>query len=162
MARDLVISKTSKAKSHKMKTTILTTLLLTLGLFLAAQNTSSEDFITMSNGDLEIGQEESPVYNGPTGCNRPLHYPEFDALLKNLHKQPFEKDKLSKAKQIVQTYCLNSGQVKQIMLRLSFEEHRLEFAQFAYPHTYDLDNFDQVHGAFKFMSSIQKLKESIR
>lgn len=144
-----------------MKTTILTILLLTLGLLLTAQDSSTQDFISMSNGNLEIGQEESPVYNGPTGCNRPLLYAEFDELLKNLHQQPFEKDKLSKAKQIVQAHCLNSGQVKQIMLRLSFEEHRLEFAQYAYPHTYDLDNFDQVNGAFKFTSSVQKLKDSI-
>jgi hypothetical protein len=145
-----------------MKTILLTTLLLTLGLLLTAQDSSTQDFISMSNGNIEVGQEESPIYNGPTGCNRPLHHPKFDALLKNLHQQPFEKDKLSKAKQIVQAHCLNSGQVKQIMLRLSFEEHRLEFAQYAYSHTYDLDNFDQVHGAFKFTSSVQKLKNSIR
>lgn len=144
-----------------MKTILLTTLLLTLGLFLTAQDSSTQDFISMSNGNIEVGQEESPIYNGPTGCTRPLHHPEFDALLKNLHQQPFEKDKLSKAKQIVQAHCLNSGQVKQIMLRLSFEEHRLEFAQYAYPHTYDLDNFTQVHSAFKFTSSVQKLNDSI-
>lgn len=145
-----------------MKTIFLTTLFLAFGLFVTAQQSSSTEFISMSNGDIEVGQDERPIYNGPTGCNRPLHQPDFTELLKSLHQQPFEKDKLSKAKQITQAHCLNSGQVKEIMLRLSFEEHRLEFAQYAYPHTYDLDNFHQVHGAFKFTSSVQKLKESLR
>ncbi len=144
-----------------MKTTIIITIFLSLGLLLVAQTGSNQDFISMSNGAIEIGQEDGPVYNGPTGCSRPLLHDDFEMMLSKLGKQPFEKDKLSAAKQLVQSNCLQSKQVKQIMLRLSFEEHRLEFAQFAYPFTYDLDNYDLVNDAFKFSSSVQKLKESL-
>jgi hypothetical protein len=141
-----------------MKKTLITILLSFIALGLSAQ---SDELLSMNRGNLEMGQEEAPVYNGPTGCANPIEFQAFDLLLSNLNAQPFEKDKLATAKQFAESHCLSTSQVKQLMLHFSFEEHRIEFARHAYAHTYDLNNYHKVSKAFKFSSSVEKLRKAL-
>jgi hypothetical protein len=54
------------------------------------------------------------------------------------------------------------SQVKQVMLLFTFEETRLDFARFAYDHTYDIGNYFMVNDAFTFETSIEELNAYIQ
>ena len=47
------------------------------------------------------------------------------------------------------------------MKLFSFEDSRLDFAKFAYGHTYDLGNYYQINSAFTFSSSVDELNDFI-
>ena len=55
--------------------------------------------------------------------------------------------------------CLKATQVKDLMMLLTFEESRLDFAKFAYDYTYDQGNYYVVNDAFTFEFSIDELNE---
>ena len=48
-----------------------------------------------------------------------------------------------------------------IMMAFDFEASKVEFAKFAYGHTYDVNNYYKVNDAFEFESSIDELNRSI-
>lgn len=100
-----------------------------------------------------------PGYNGPIGCPYPMNPQDFSTAKNTIASKSFEDSKLSIAKQIINTNCLLSSQVKEIMLLFSFEDTRLDFAKYAYGYTYDLGNYYIVNDAFQFESSIDELNQ---
>ena len=100
-----------------------------------------------------------PGYNGPIGCPYPMTPQDFSTAKNTIASKSFEDSKLSIAKQIINSNCLLSGQVKEIMLLFSFEDTRLDFAKYAYGYTYDLGNYYIVNDAFTFESSIDELNQ---
>ena len=102
-----------------------------------------------------------PGYNGPIGCPWPMDQNAFSGALGTINGQSFESNKLQVAKQAFATNCMTSAQVGQIMQLFSFEDSRLDFAKFAYGHTYDLGNYFQINNAFTFSSSVDELNDFI-
>ncbi len=102
-----------------------------------------------------------PGYNGAIGCRNPMANQSFQAALQTIKAKSFEDSKLTIAKQIANSNCLLSIQVKHILDIFSFEDDKLEFAKHAYHHTYDIGNYFQVNDAFDFESSIDELNEYI-
>jgi len=102
-----------------------------------------------------------PGYNGPYGCPRPMAPADFEQAKASIRSKNFEDSKLTIAKQIIQTNCLLSSQVKEIMLLFSFEDTRLDFAKYAYAYTLDLRNYYKLNDAFTFESSIDELNRYI-
>jgi hypothetical protein len=102
-----------------------------------------------------------PGYNGPIGCPMPINPNDFSGVKSSISSKSFEDSKLQVAKQVCGSNCLLSGQVREIMQLFSFEDTRLEFAKFAYGHTYDLGNYYKVNDAFQFESSIDDLNRYI-
>ncbi|MBN2664657.1 MAG: DUF4476 domain-containing protein [Bacteroidales bacterium] len=94
-------------------------------------------------------------------CDAPMDQNAFNTALFALKNQDFDSDKLIVAKQIASTNCLLSEQVKTIMLDFDFESSKIDFAQFAYSHTFDPQNYYLVNEAFDFSSSIDKLNDYI-
>ena len=47
------------------------------------------------------------------------------------------------------------------MMAFDFEDTKLQFAKYAYGHTYDINNFYMVNDAFEFESSIEELNRAI-
>lgn len=86
---------------------------------------------------------------------------EFESIKKNISSKSFENSKLTVAKQISDSKCLTSSQVRDIMKLFSFEQTRLDFAKYAYKNVIDKDNYYQVNDAFQFENSIEELNESI-
>ncbi|GIV27650.1 MAG: hypothetical protein KatS3mg027_1464 [Bacteroidia bacterium] len=86
---------------------------------------------------------------------------EFESIKKSINSKSFEDSKLTMAKQISDSKCLKSSQVRDIMKLFSFEQTRLEFAKYAYKNVIDKDNYYQVNDAFQFENSIEELNESI-
>lgn len=98
-----------------------------------------------------------------SGCNGwPMNSSDFNSAKGSISSKSFEDSKLTTAKQVAGSNCLNADQVKQIMGLFSFEESKLEFAKFAYSRTVDKNNYFKVNDAFSFESSIDDLNKYIQ
>lgn len=102
-----------------------------------------------------------PGYSGPIGCQWPMSPIDFSNVKNSISSKAFEDSKYTIAKQVLNSNCLLTYQVKEIMLLFSFEETRLDFAKFAYGRTYDIGNYYQLNDAFTFESTIDELNEYI-
>ncbi|MEI6747654.1 MAG: DUF4476 domain-containing protein [Bacteroidales bacterium] len=102
-----------------------------------------------------------PDYNGPYGCRHPMSPQDFNSAKQSISSKSFEDSKLAIAKQIINTNCLLSAQVKEIMLLFSFEDTRLDLAKYSYGYTWDIGNYYKLNDAFTFESSIDELNAFI-
>jgi hypothetical protein len=120
---------------------------------------------TTSGGDITADPGQQPYvlpgYTGPTGCPYPMSPTDFAALKSSISSKSFEDSKLAIAKQGINTNCLLSSQVKEIMQLFSFEDTKLELAKYAYGYTFDTGNYFKVNDAFTFESSIDELNTYI-
>jgi hypothetical protein len=117
-----------------------------------------------SNQNQEHHQQPAyilPGYSGPTGCPMPMSNESFNTAKGSISSKSFEDSKLTIAKQVVGNNCLLCSQVKEIMKLFSFEDTKLEFAKFAYKHTFDIGNYYQLNDAFNFESTIEELNQYI-
>lgn len=102
-----------------------------------------------------------PGYNGPVGCPWPMSEPDFQKAKQSIASKSFEDSKLSIAKQVINSNCLFSKQVREIMVLFNFEDTRLDLAKYAYGYTYDTGNYFTVNDAFQFESSVDELNDYI-
>lgn len=100
-----------------------------------------------------------PGYSGVYGCPYPMSPADFEQAKQSIRSKTFEDSKLTIAKQIINTNCLLSSQVKEIMLLFTYESTRLDLAKFAYGYTLDIGNYYKVNDAFTFESSIDELNQ---
>lgn len=135
-----------------------------------AQQTTVTTTTTTSTGDASYNQGAPPPtnsgyvmpgYNGPVGCPMPMSHEDFESAKNTIASKDFENTKLDIAKQIVSSNCLLAEQVRAIMKLFTFENSKLEFAKFAYAHTYDKGNYFKVNDAFQFDSSASDLSSYI-
>ena len=98
-----------------------------------------------------------PGYNGPIGCPVPMAPGDFESMKASIASKSFEDSKMTIAKQILNSNCLLSGQVREVMGLFTYEESKLDFAKYAYGKTYDIGNYYKVNDAFTFESSIDEL-----
>ena len=100
-------------------------------------------------------------YHGPVGCPMPMSSQDFQSAKQTIASKSFEDSKLAIAKQIVNSNCLTSGQVRDLVQLFDFEDTKLKFAKYCYGYTYDLGNYYKVNDAFEFESSIDELNQYI-
>jgi hypothetical protein len=104
-----------------------------------------------------------PPYMGPVLCQNPIMPDDvYNAAKTSIVSKNFESTKLAVARQIFSNYCLLAADVRDIMGLFAFESSRLEFAKFAYPLTYDAQNYFIVNDGFTFESSIDNLQQFIQ
>lgn len=103
-----------------------------------------------------------PGYNGPVGCSWPMSDADFASAKQSISSKNFEDSKLTMAKQIFNTNCMTSAQVKEVMMLFTYEDSKLDFAKYAYGHTFDLGNYYKVNDAFTYETSIDELNEYIQ
>jgi hypothetical protein len=117
-----------------------------------------------SNGNYNqnSGTVYVPGYTGPVGCPYPMNSSNFQAAKQTIEKQTFENTKVQTAKQIVDANCLTADQVTELTKLFDFDNDRLDFAKYAYTHTYDKGNYFKVNNSFEFESSITALQEYIK
>jgi hypothetical protein len=102
-----------------------------------------------------------PGYDGPIGCPAPMSPNDFSDFKNSVSSKSFEDSKLTISQQVLNNNCLLTSQVREVMLLFSFEETRLDFAKYAYKHTYDVGNYFKINDAFTFESSIDDLNTYI-
>lgn len=109
----------------------------------------------------DVDRYVMPGYNGPVGCNWPMSDGDFRSAAQSISSKTFEGDKTKVAKQIFNTNCMTSSQVKQVLDLFTYEASKLEFAKYAYGRTFDIGNYYKVNDAFTYSSSIDELDEFI-
>lgn len=128
--------------------------------------TTSSGSMSGSMGGTASGTADNvyhmPGYNGPIGCSWPMAEADYQSAQSSVRSKDFEDSKLRIAKQIFNSNCLTSAQVKGIMMLFDFEDSKLNFAKYAYGRTYDIGNYYKVNDAFEFESSIDELDAYIQ
>lgn len=102
-------------------------------------------------------------YSGKIGCPWPIKDDDFANFKINLNNQNLEDGKLQFAKDYLTNLCLTAKQVAEVLLVFEYEETKLDFAQFIYTRTFDVDNFiPEIRPHFKFENSLDKLKQEFK
>jgi hypothetical protein len=96
------------------------------------------------------------------GCIHTMRDSDFNEAKNSIASKTFEDTKMQIAKQVAQSNCFKTSQVKEIMMLFTFEESKLEFAKYAYDYTFDVGNYYKVNDAFTFESSIDDLNAHIK
>lgn len=91
----------------------------------------------------------------------PMNSTDFAKAKESVKSKSFEDSKLTVAKQILNTNCLSSLQVKEIMQQFTYEETKLDWAKFAWGKTTDRSNYFQLNDVFQHESSITELNNYI-
>jgi hypothetical protein len=112
------------------------------------------------------GNYNPPIHDdnvSPQGhyCNYPMTPDIFASAKQTIINESFDSKKLTIAKQILNSNCVTSMQVKELTMLFDFESNKLEFAKFAYKHTFDPQNYFLVNDAFEFSSSKSSLSDYI-
>ncbi len=119
---------------------------------------------TVSNGGINTPPAQVVYvqgYTGPIGCEIPMMANDFQNARRVIASKDFDESKLLIAKQIIDTNCMTSAQVRELLFLFDFEDNKLDFAKYCYGYTYDLGNYFMVNDAFDFESSIEELDEFI-
>jgi hypothetical protein len=149
---DMNIDGADMEQSATETTTIMTT----------TRSSNSATYDTSSTHSTNNTAKAEPVVYAESGCMSAMSGNDFKSALSSIEDKSFEDSKLTIAKQVSKSNCLNSVQVKEIMLIFSFEDTRLEFAKFAYDHTMDQGNYYLVNDAFDFEMTIGELDTYIQ
>jgi len=121
---------------------------------------------TTTNGGNMYATESTtyvlPGYSGPYGCPYPMTPHDFADAKRSIASKDFSDSKLRMAKQIIDSNCLLSSQVMELMQLFDFEDDRLEIAKYAFGYTLDYGNYYKVNDAFEFETTIDELDEYIQ
>ncbi len=117
--------------------------------------------------DDEDDLYDSPRPNAPTQQHTtpkpaPAAMPadKLTELKSILRGKAFDDERLAIAKQAVSVQQpLLSEQLRELLTTFSFEQTRLDFAQYARPFVSDRENFQVIYSEFKFSSSIKALTQ---
>jgi len=86
---------------------------------------------------------------------------DFENGKASIQSKSFSESKMTLAKQITETHCLTSLQIKEITTLFDFETDRLTYATYAYDYCSDKQNYYIVNDAFQFESTIEELHKNI-
>lgn len=79
-------------------------------------------------------------------------------LVQLIETQSLEKNKLATAKQALEGKGLLASDVADLMLLFDFEQSKIEFAQWAYQHTCDKENYYQIKKSLDLESSYRAIE----
>lgn len=120
---------------------------------------------TTTNGEMHSEPTSNyvlPGYSGPYGCPYPMSQHDFENAKRSISSKDFSDSKLKLAQQIIDSNCLLSSQVRQMMELFDFEDDKLTLAKYAFGYTLDYGNYYQVNDAFEYESSIDELDDYMR
>ncbi|MBX7243443.1 MAG: DUF4476 domain-containing protein [Bacteroidia bacterium] len=106
------------------------------------------------NTQMGFNQNGMPV---PQNCMRPMDNYTFQGVKTSVSKQSFDDSKMQIAKQVLNTNCLTTSQIKELLQMLTFEKNRLELAKYCYRISFDPQNYFQLNDVFTFKSSVDEL-----
>ena len=102
------------------------------------------------------------VDSGISGCVAPIIASDFIDFKTSIQSIKFEDAKMNAAKSGIGNHCFLVSQIKELMQLFSFEETKLELVKYAYPFTYDIENFSKLNDAFTFETSIEEINTFIQ
>jgi hypothetical protein len=96
------------------------------------------------------------------GCTTPMTESDFQVSVAVIYNAPFEANRASSAKKMVETHCLTCRQIAEVMNIASYESSRLSIAKAAYLHCYDPENYDVVKDVLNTTKAKEDLDQYIR
>ena len=121
------------------------------------QETTTTTIIGNSGGNVYVMEG----YDGSIGCDWPIITSDFAEAKRTIKSKGFDDTRMGIAKQIIQSNCMISSQVRDLVNLMSFDDTKLELAKFAYGYTYDIGNYFKVSQVLEFESSVDELNEYI-
>lgn len=94
----------------------------------------------------------------PPAC---MNHGYFQQLKYSIANTAFESDKLKIAEQGISANGVSAQQVLELMELLTFESNKVKLAKFAYPYTFDKQNYFVVNNGFTYSSSIRELNKFV-
>jgi hypothetical protein len=116
---------------------------------------------TTNYSDNSQSNINNSVNTSSSGCSWAMSPSDFESAKKSIAAKSFEDSKLTIAKQVLNSNCLNASQVREIMDQFTFEQNKLDWAKFAYGKTVDRNNYFKINDGFTFEASIDDLNEYI-
>ena len=86
----------------------------------------------------------------------------FDQFKQTLKNENFDNTRLVIAKQTISNNSFSAAQVKELLALFSFENSKLEIAEYAYKCTIDKNNYFILNDAFSYSGSKEELARYIR
>ena len=108
---------------------------------------------TTTTTSTTVTESGMPPAMAPTPAPCTIGQAQFEDIKRSIAAQTFEDTKVSEATQVMNTHCLASWQVRDIMKLFGYENNRLTFAQRAYPKTLDPANYYMVNDAFESLQA---------
>ena len=119
--------------------------------------TTTSSSTTSTGGSTVVSSTPPPS----TQCAWPMSDADFAKAKASVSNQSFKDEQLKVAKQILNTNCMSTQQVKEIMAIFTFEDTKLDWAEYAYGKTTDPNNYYQLNDGFTFSDSVDKLNSYI-
>jgi len=132
------------------------------------ENSSTTVTTTTTTKTSSTAQPAPVVVNQPReeivvqkGCAVAMDKSSFDRAKQSVSDKGFDETRLTTAKQISKSNCMNTAQIVDIMSVFGFEETKLEFAKYAYDYCVDQNTYYSVGDAFSFSDSVEELSRYI-
>ena len=97
-----------------------------------------------------------------SNCKESLKRKDFKEFKAAIAAKVSEISMLRYAKIETEKNCLTTKQIKAIMELFPHEKHRLEYAVFAWPLSYNPDAYEVIYKGFQNSSSISKFNKAVR
>ena len=121
----------------------------------------NDDRDNRNNRDYDNDRKnDDPLYDN--SYSQAMTNNDFAQAKESLRREWFENTRLETAKQVIDRNYFTSQQVKEMVLLFTFENNRLDIANYAYGKTVDKGNYFIVNDAFTFNNNKEALKEYIR
>ncbi len=112
---------------------------------------------------IKRNHTNNSVTRSSSNCRTPLDNRSFSEIKKSVGQQSFDEEKLTVAKNRMKASCpVRASQIASLMKMLSFSNHQLELAKYAYQYTYDKQNYSKVIETLTFSTDQDKLRDYIK
>lgn len=122
---------------------------------IAQDDFADDDFEQGNNSNNANGRRRA-------GCNMAMNNANFEEAKRTVAANGFDETRLSTAKQIVSSNCLNTNQIAALIKIFGFEESKLDFAKYAYDFCVDRNNYFKIANSFSFESSKTELNNYLQ
>jgi hypothetical protein len=100
---------------------------------------------TIQDQPEKVAEPAKPVKS--ENCEKPMTDADFAVSLGLISSNPIESSRLGSAKKMADKQCLTVDQIKQVIYIFDNESSRLNFAKYAYDHTYNRQDYREVKDA---------------
>ena len=125
-----------------------------------AYNNQNNSYNNNQNNTSNYNNRNTGNYRN--NCNMPMNNMDFEDAKRTISASNFDETRLSTAKQIISSNCMNTNQITALLQLFSFEASKLDFAKYAYTYCLDRNNYYKVGNAFTFEGSKTELTNYVQ
>ena len=113
------------------------------------------------NGGYPQPANGGPGYYNGREAYQVMTAPDVDGLIQALSRTSFEDERLQMAKQALSQTSIQADDLGRLLKSFHFDNSRVEFAKFAYPHVADRQNFYRVYPSFDFSAHAREVQDAV-